>query len=75
MSREELNINEMEQVSGGKFTFYNDENGQAKCDVTGYGTFTTYPTGVFSYMTLRNNNPGLSEAEYVDLCKQAGIIW
>lgn len=75
MAREELNVNEMDQVSGGKFSFYDDANGNPKCDVTGYGTFNTYPTGVFSYITLRTNNPGLSEAEYFELCKNEGIIW
>ena len=75
MSREELNINEMDQVSGGKFTFYDDENGQPKCKITDIGVFNTYPTGIFSYMTIRKNNPGLGDAEYYQLCKDAGIIW
>lgn len=73
-NRVELNDENLEQVAGGKFTFFT-QDGQPKCTVTGYGTFTTTADGVFKYMTIRNTNPGLSEAEYYQMCIDQHVIW
>ncbi len=72
--RIELNEENLDQVSGGKFSFYTD-NGTPKCTVTNYGTYETTADGFMKYIMLRNANPGKTEAEYYQMCIDQHIIW
>ncbi len=65
----------LEDAVGGKFSFYTANDGSQKCFVTGSGVFETSANGFFQYITMRNSNPGLSEAEYFEMAKKQGIIW
>ena len=75
MARVELNEQNLEDVVGGKFSFYTDDDGSMKCRVTGYGVFNTTADGFYKYIAVRKENPGLSEAEYYQLCMAQHVIW
>ncbi len=72
--RMQLDETQMEEIVGGKFTFFPD-GGEMKCTVTGYGTFETSKSGPVQYIMLRQANPGLSEDEYFQMCIAQHIIW
>jgi len=73
--RIQLNDQEMEDVTGGKFSFFTDEDGKMKCRVTGYGVFETTDQGFYNYISVRRANPGLTEADYFRLCMEQHVIW
>ncbi len=72
--RTQLTDDTVDEVVGGVFQFFT-QNGEPKCGVTGYGKFNTTADGFFKYITMRNNNPGLTEAEYVQMALDQHIIW
>lgn len=77
MTRVELNEHDMEQVVGGAFQFYNEGN-EGFCivsDVSRPGEYHCLTTGVYSFMQMRAENPGLSADEYLDMALEKGILW
>ena len=73
--RMQLNEENLDEVVGGKFTFYTDQSGNPRCKVTDFGKFYTSADGFFKYITMRNASPNLTEAEYVQMAIDQGIIW
>ena len=73
--RVQLNEEALEEVAGGKFSFFTASDGTDRCYVTGHGVFTTTANGFFQYITLRNANPGLTEDEYFAMATAQKIIW
>ena len=73
--RIQLNEENLDEVVGGKFVFYTDQNGNPRCKVTDIGRFYTTSDGFFKYITMKNEQPGLSDAEYVQIALSKGIIW
>lgn len=72
-----LDDQNLDDIVGGAFKFYN-QNGQGYCkvsDVTDPGKYLCRETGVYEFMQLRANNPGLSGDEYLALGLQQGILW
>lgn len=73
--RVQLNGQDLDNVVGGKFSFFKDEEGNRKCTVTGHGTFNTTADGSSKYMQLRMTDPNLTEEEIFQKCIAQHIIW
>lgn len=77
-NRVQLNEQELENVVGGAFKFY-DMNGQGYCKVSDVSNPGKYKcncgTGVYEFMKMRGENPGLSADEYLDMALAEGILW
>ena len=70
-NRMELNDEIIEQIVGGAFQFYN--NG-TRCKVQGK-KYSCNSDGQFKLINMINANPGLTEAEYLDMALDEGILW
>lgn len=73
--RIQLNEDNLDEVSGGKFTFYTDLEGKPRCKVTDIGRYYTTADGFFKYINMKNAHPGLSDSEYVQIALDEGFIW
>jgi len=75
--RMELNEQDLDNVVGGAFKFY-DMNGQGMCkvsDVSNPGKYyCNFGTGVYEFMQMRGQNPGLSADEYLQMALDRGIL-
>jgi hypothetical protein len=75
-NRVQLSDQDVEDVVGGRFSFYQDENDNYKCKVTTTGhLYNTTEFGSSQYKKIRVQNPGLTEQQYEELCLQKHIIW
>lgn len=75
MAREELKEARLEEVVGGKFSFYTNSKGEARVNVTDIGVYACVADGFTKYIDIRNENPDASEEELFDLMYDAGYIW
>ena len=73
--RKQLNEESLEEIVGGSFTFYTDQQGNPRCYVDNYGKYNTSADGFFKYIDMRNAQPGLTENEYVQIALNTGLIW
>lgn len=75
--RIQLNEQEVDQIVGGAFKFY-DKDGQGYCKVSDVETpgkyYCTAGTGVYEFMKMRAENPGLSGDEYLQMAINNGIL-
>ena len=76
--RVQINEQELENVVGGAFRFY-DQGNQGYCkvsDVSNPGKYKcTAGSGVYEFMKMRAENPGLSADDYLDMALDRGILW
>ena len=76
--RKQLNEQELDGVVGGAFKFY-DMDGQGYCKVSDVSEPGKYRcrcgSGVYEFMEMRANNPGLSGDEYLEMALDEGILW
>jgi len=77
MARVELNEQNLEDVVGGAFKFY-DKDGYGRCkvsDVSQPGNYYCNPgTGAYEFMQMRGANPGLTADEYLQMALNRGIL-
>ena len=76
MARVELNEQNLEDVVGGAFQFYN-KDGQGYCRVTktqGGGTFTCNEGAVHDFIDMKSANPGHTAEEYLQMALDQGIL-
>lgn len=77
-NRVPVNEQELDNIVGGAFKFYTLDN-QGFCkvsDVANPGTYKcTAVTGVYTFMQMRSENPGLSGDEYLEMALNQGILW
>ena len=76
--RVQLDDMNLEEVVGGAFKFY-DQDGQGYCKVSDVSSPGKYKcaagTGVYAFMQMRAENPGLSGDEYLSMALAKGILW
>lgn len=72
--RMQLNDQELEDVVGGKFSFYTNSKGQPRVNITDIGVYACSSDGFFQYITYKRQNPNLNEAELFQLMYGAGVI-
>lgn len=72
--RLELNDIELEKVVGGKFTYYEDDDGQYKCNVDNVGVFKATYNAKRTITQLYLNNKDKSPAELVEMAIAAGVL-
>ena len=72
--RIELNEMELEEVVGGKFTYYEDADGQYKCHVDDVGTFKATYSAKRTITQLYLKNKDKTPAELVQLAISAGVL-
>ena len=72
--RFELNEQELEEVVGGRFTYYEDDDGVYKCTVDDVGTFKATYNAKRTITQLYLKNKDKSPAELVELAIAAGVL-
>ena len=72
--RMELNEEALEDVNGGKFSFYSNSKGQPRVNITGIGVYACSADGFIQYINMKTANPDASEEELFNLLKDAGVI-
>lgn len=75
MARVELNDKQVDEVVGGSFNWWREEDGTRKCYVTGTGgTYicTADAKDTFAWLKAEHRGEGWTEAQYVQALIQAG---
>lgn len=75
MAREEINEQALDDVVGGKFSFYTNSKGQPRVNITGIGVYACTSSGFISYINTKAANPDASEQELFSMLQAAGVIY
>lgn len=77
MARELLNEQNLEDIVGGAYNFYYDENGVKCCQVDGVGTYqcTADAQDKLIFYKLQYKGQGLTAQDYVNLMINAGCFF
>ena len=74
LTRVELNEQELEDVVGGAFSFYNNKRGEPRVNVYGLGVYACKDDAFTTYINIYSANQGASDAEILVLLQEAGAV-
>lgn len=74
MARVELNDQNLEEVVGGKFSFYTNSKGQPRVNITDIGVYACSSDGFIQYINTKSAHPEANEQELYELLRAAGVI-
>ena len=76
MVRVELKEQEVEQVVGGHFNWYREDDGTRMCYVTDIGHFvaTAEAKDTFAWLKMEHRGQGWTDGDYVNALISAGVF-